>query len=541
MVPMQHQADVVKAVQDRRLRRVLLNWGLGSGKTYAGLLIAQNWKDEVKIVVCPKSLVSMWLSILRSETRDNVTDLTSDKCKTVAREGASGWYVINYDLLQHRPWITDFAQGTTLILDESSYVKHLFAKRTQIAMDMSKKVSHIAMLSGTPCGGKWEDMWTHAYLLGRYMKVKDYEEAFLNMYTIPVPVVRKTQMTVRDINVGKLYKGIDGEKVVKVTGVSPVPSDPDRKDEKKSIRVTYELADGTAGQKTVSESDMENVRQIREVPLLNKKNPYKMDCIRDILIPDLEEKGMFVLRTEDCLSLPEVSDMTINVGMPREYIEFIRNKETEIKGDHLEGDNIMALRQGMRRLSSSYNDEKIEAVEDLLNSTDDRVVVFYQFKNDFEVLNALCRKLGKPVVAVNGDRNDIRKAGNAYETKENSVCLIQWQSGGYGLNLQKAHVGVFFSLTESYELYEQARGRIHRKGQENPVIYYNICAKGTIDEKIARALAAREDYDDKKFVKDFPEFAGMPSGEPENTRETNTAAKSLDKALQQQPSLFDLF
>lgn len=479
MTPMQHQSDVVEEVKRRNLLRVLLNWGLGLGKTLAGMLIAENWGDDVKIIVCPKSLVGMWTSFLQEETPLPVTDLTSEKMKNGPGDNPKGWYVINYDLLQRRPWIKEFASGATIILDESSYIKHLQANRTRIVLGMSKQASHIAMLSGTPCGGKWEDMWTHAYLLGRYMPVKDYKDAFLNMYTLPL----------KDKN-GK-------------------PMD---------------------------------------IEVLNKRNPYKMDNIRNILIPDLEEKGMFTLKTSDCLTLPEVTDSTITVGMPREYLKFVKEKKVEVSGALFEGDSIMSMRQGLRRLASSCNAEKLEAVEDLLNSTDERVVIFYQYKKDFEKLGEICRKLKKPVVAVNGDRNDLKKENNAYETKDNSVCLIQWQSGGYGLNLQKAHVGVFFSLTESYELYEQARGRIHRNGQQQPVIYYNIVAKGTIDEKIAKALARREDYDDKKFVADFPQFSDLPSGEPEKVQ--RTASASLGKAISRkmneiqrpamQPTLFDI-
>lgn len=464
MTPMQHQTDVVDAVKERHLRRVLLNWGLGCGKTLAGKMIADSWNDNVKIIVCPKSLVGMWVPFLQSETTDRVTDLTSDKLKKGPGDNPSGWYVINYDLLKNRPWIMDLANGATVVLDESSYIKHLGTARTKAVLDMSRKVSHMAMLSGTPCGGKWEDMWTHAFLLGRYMSVKAYREAFLNTYTIIV--------------------------------------------------------------------------NEKERHPLNERNPYKMDNIRNILIPDLEEKGMFTLKTSDCLSLPEVTDSTITVGMPAEYVRFVKEKTVKVPGCELNGDSVMALRQGMRRLSSSYNEEKLDALKTLLESTDDRVIIFYQFKEDFERIRALCGKLEKPVVAVNGDRNDLRKENNAYETKGNSVCLIQWQSGGYGLNLQKAHIGVFFSLTESYELYEQARGRIHRNGQKEPVIYYNLAAKGTIDEKISKALARREDYDDKKFIADFPDFAGLPAGTPDN--ETKTASAQLKKALKK-PMQLSLF
>ena len=465
--PTKYQSDLVQSVQDRDLNRVLINWPMGTGKTKAGLMVCEMWNDNAKIVVCPKSLVNMWLSFIESETGEKPTDLTKLKVSEVPALPLKGWYVINYDLLIRRPWIDD-VKGYTLMLDESSFIKNHHSERTQKVLGISDNVSHLAMLSGTPCGGRYEYMWSHAFLLGRRMKYKNFMESFVNTYKM------------------KLKTG-------------------------------------------------------RIIDQIYKKNPYKNI---DILLDDLDEKGRFTLNKEDIEKLPDKTDMTISVEAPPQYKKFLKERKVEVSSPAdktiskvLKGDNIMALRQGLRRIASSYNPEKLDAFRDILSSTDERVVVFYEYRDDCEALRKVCKEEERPVAIMNSEHKDLAKENNAYETEDNCVCLIQWQSGGHGLNLQKARIGVFFSLPESYELYCQARGRLMRKGQELPVFYYTLESAKTIDCKIAKALANKHDYGNEDFLKDFAEFKGLPEAEPEDG-EVRVPDGYVASGVKGQPSLF---
>lgn len=459
MKPLAHQEKLVEDVLEKGQDKVLLWWGLGTGKTAASYFLSEAWNDDVKLIVCPKSLVGMWTSFLRERLVEKgdedtpVTDLTKPKYAKTGPEIVPGWYVINYDKLSNRDWIANF-KDCTVVLDESSFVKHYSAKRTRAAVDLAFKSRHLALLSGTPCGGKWEDMWTHLLMLGRPMKRAAYLESFCNM-------------------------------------------------------VSIRLSGG------------------RFQDILNKKNPYRN---LDILMEDLADHGMHRLRTEECIDLPETTDMTIQVGMPTEYRRFDEKGEVEVEGERFVAKDVPTVRMALRRIASSYNGEKLDALSDLLQSTDERVVVFHQFQEDAKRIIELCRKLDKPYAVQNGQRHDLEDLENSnYAKHDDCVCIVQWQSGGYGLNLQKARLGVFFSLPDSYELYAQARGRIHRNGQTLPCIYYNISAAGTIDERIKEALDSKEDYGDKRFLKDYARYAGL-----------SMVAKELPKdySIEAQPTLF---
>ena len=68
-----------------------------------------------------------------------------------------------------------------------------------------------------------------------------------------------------------------------------------------------------------------------------------------------------------------------------------------------------------------------------------------------------------------------------------------------GLNLQKANKIVYFTPPLSSGLFEQAKKRIHRIGQEKTCFYYYLTCKGSIEEKIYAALAMRKDYTERLF------------------------------------------
>lgn len=73
------------------------------------------------------------------------------------------------------------------------------------------------------------------------------------------------------------------------------------------------------------------------------------------------------------------------------------------------------------------------------------------------------------------------------------VMLVHPASAGHGLNLQAGgNIIVWFGLTWSLELYQQANARLHRQGQKETVIIHHLIAKGTVDEDVMNALENKE-------------------------------------------------
>ena len=145
-------------------------------------------------------------------------------------------------------------------------------------------------------------------------------------------------------------------------------------------------------------------------------------------------------------------------------------------------------------LCGAYNKDKLKALKDLVDSTDDRIIIFYNFNNELEsILNVL----EKSYSVVNGKVKDLY----AYDNFNDSITLIQYQAGAMGLNLQKANKIIYFTPPLSSELFEQSKKRIHRIGQEQPCFYYQLqCG---IEYRIYDTLEMRKDYTDALFNSDF--------------------------------------
>ena len=109
--------------------------------------------------------------------------------------------------------------------------------------------------------------------------------------------------------------------------------------------------------------------------------------------------------------------------------------------------------------------------------------MFYQFKHDQARIQ---------------ERFETRELKNDQDVKDWNdgnipILLAHPASIGHGLNLQHGgHIIIWFGFTWSLELYMQANDRLYRQGQDKAVLIYHIIAKGTVDQRIVKALENKE-------------------------------------------------
>lgn len=218
----------------------------------------------------------------------------------------------------------------------------------------------------------------------------------------------------------------------------------------------------------------------------------------DRLKRKLREYGAVFMKSDEVFDLPEQIDSKIYIPTTKEYRKF--HKDSILKHDNIEfiGDTTLSKMLFERMLCGYANDEKLKVLRDLLESTDDRIIIFYNFTNELLELKEICESLNRSISIINGSSKDISE----YEKSENSVILIQYQAGAMGLNLQKANKIVYFTPPLSSELFEQSKKRIHRIGQEKSCFYYYMICRGSIEEKIYRTLAMRRDYTEQLFAQE---------------------------------------
>lgn len=219
----------------------------------------------------------------------------------------------------------------------------------------------------------------------------------------------------------------------------------------------------------------------------------------DRLKKKLAEHGAVFMTTDDAgISLPERTMIPVRTPPAKEYWKFWRDRVVTIDTEReLIGDTSLTRRLYARQLCGLYNPARYKAFGELVESTEDRLIVFYNFVEEMERMRGIVQEMNRPVSILSGEVKDLE----AYNFHSNSVTLIQYQAGAMGGNFQKANKIIYFSLPQGWELWEQSQKRIHRIGQNRPCFYYLMICPGTVEDDIFDTLQKRKDYNDELFRK----------------------------------------
>ena len=143
---------------------------------------------------------------------------------------------------------------------------------------------------------------------------------------------------------------------------------------------------------------------------------------------------------------------------------------------------------------------KFNALEDILDDyvidAGKKLVVFCRFRAEIDLIQKLLEKKKIKYCSIYGDikiddRGDIVK--DFQTNPKTMVFLAQIDTAGLGITLTAADTCVYYSVNFNYAAYSQSLARIHRIGQKNACTYIHLTVENTIDEKVLKALARKED------------------------------------------------
>lgn len=225
--------------------------------------------------------------------------------------------------------------------------------------------------------------------------------------------------------------------------------------------------------------------------VLSKTNPYKnIDELNKILRDDLH---CVFLKTNDVVELPSQHFIPVNVPVTKQYKAFMVNDYIDL-GDkeYIAGSPTEKLLYS-RYLCGADNQNKIDVLTTLLEGIDDRVIIFYNFNNECDVLTKLCNKLKKKAFICNGAVKQV----DWFKKHDKSVLLVQYNAGATGINLQYCNKAIYFSPPLSSNLFEQSKARTWRLGQSNKCTYWVL--RSGVECDILNSLDKKQDYNIKLF------------------------------------------
>ena len=201
----------------------------------------------------------------------------------------------------------------------------------------------------------------------------------------------------------------------------------------------------------------------------------------------------------DYLNMPERIENMVEVYMDQKEMELYKKLEKEMLLPFADGDidavNAAALSNKLLQMANgavydefrgvkSIHTKKLNALEDLIEAANGKpVLIFYSYIHDKDRIKERFE------VTELRTSNDI----TAWNNGEVKIAIAHPASAGHGLNLQAGgSTVIWFGMTWSLELYQQANARLWRQGQKDTVVIHHIICKGTMDEQVMAALARKE-------------------------------------------------
>lgn len=421
--------------------RLALFQDMGLGKTVEVLTAIQTlrmrWRVSRVLVVAPKKVAeatwsneaAQWDHLSGMKIVPVLGTLTK---RIMALNTPADLYVINRENI---PWLVDYYRNAWpfdgVVLDESSSFKNPQSKRFKALKKVLDRIQWLVLLTGTPAPNGLEDLWAQIYLLDQGQRLGRTISSFRDAFF--------TQ--------DKSYPG-------------------------------------------------QQYRTYTPQPGADKRIE---DAIADICVS---------MKAEDYLELPEYIEDVVPVELDapakKAYKKLEREMLLEIDGATITAGTAAVLNGKLLQLCSGavYDTNgqaqevhgcKVEAFLEVVEQLNGQhALVFYWYKHEVDrLLDALARQFpGLRVRVYLGDED-----AAAWNAGEVDILLAHPASCGYGLNLQKGgHHMVWFGFPNwALEIYQQACKRLHRQGQQFPVVSHLMVVQGGMDQAVVAALREKGD------------------------------------------------
>lgn len=194
-------------------------------------------------------------------------------------------------------------------------------------------------------------------------------------------------------------------------------------------------------------------------------------------------------------------DFVYKTKKPAMYAKLKKNRMYKAdNGEVIELDNSSKLFNAMRCVSHGFllginkqvSKEPFERLQAILEThNNERVVIFYNYNVELEMLKQLLDKLKRPYSQYNGASKDLKH----FKDKDNGIVLAHYKSASTGINyFVIANVTIYNSMPLESINYEQSKARTDRYGQTKKPLYYHIVPETPTEKKIFETVTNGKDF-----------------------------------------------
>ncbi len=451
--PYEHQKDALKKCWNKEAFAIFAE--MGTGKTKIALdnacILYNKGKIDRLLVVAPKGTYMNWVD---QEIPTHIPDYierevlawkpsNSEKYKAELRKFREFDYklkifVMNVEALSTVKGLKQaelFLIGKSMmIVDESTTIKNPQAKRTKNILALAKESKYRRILTGSPVTQSPMDLWAQMDFLDPEILGQSSFYAFRTKY---------------------------------------------------AVMITATAAGGTHKYQKIVK--FRNLKQLGQAVSPHSYRILKKDCL------DLPEKS-FVKREV------ELSD-----EQKQAYAEMKVNATTMLKGQSATALNVLTQLIRLHQITCGHmktddgeiinlKNSRLNELMQILGETTGKVIIWANYVHDIlNIERAIKDEYGSTSYCTYygaTKSEDRQKCIKKFQEPSNPVRFFigNTQTGGYGITLTEASTVIYYSNNYDLEKRIQSEDRAHRIGQKNPVLYIDLVAKGTVDEKIIQSL-----------------------------------------------------
>ncbi len=434
------------------LNAVLLNMGMGTGKTKCAIDILRESGAKKILVIAPLGVCAVWDKQIRLHTNTKIGlaildkgSVKDKKLNAISMLEYAHEYpviiVINYESARREPfkkWSLD-QEWDFVVLDESHKIKASGSLISSYCSSLRSRAKRRLCLTGTPMSKDPLDLYGQY----RFLDPGIFGTSFaLFQAHYAIMGGHKVSYTVK----------VDGEDMTKQKAVQILGF----QNQDEMARRMDSIAFSARSEDVL---DLPPAMHVERFVHLDERESVAYKQMHNQLVVFLQS-GEPITATNILVKLIRLQQITSG---------FIQNVEDGL----------------FERLGTSKQDELLEVLEGI---GPEPVAVMCRFIEDLRSVEYCAKKLERSYGEVSGARKDVK---GEWEEGDGDVLGVQIAAGSLGISLVRARYCVLLGVDYSPGNYEQALARVRRPGQTQPVTYIHIIAEDTIDVTIREALSRK--------------------------------------------------